>query len=57
MIDWLAGNWQNILVLGIVAVVVVFIVVGLVRGRKKGNTFCCGDCGRCGKQCDRKEKP
>lgn len=54
MIGWFSENWQNILVIGIIAVVVVLIIIKLARDKKKGRHCCC-DCGSCGDVCDRKK--
>ena len=44
MIDWLAANWVNILVIALVAVAVFFAARSLIKDKKLSNSIscCCG---------------
>ena len=47
MLDWLSGNWINVVLIAGIAVVVVLIVCGMVRNRKQGKAPCGCNCAEC----------
>jgi hypothetical protein len=56
MLPWLAENLGTLLVtLGLLAIVTA-IILGMRRGKKRGGSSCCGNCGQCaaGGACHRK---
>ena len=58
MIDWLASNWVNILVIALVAVMVFFAARSLIKDKKAGKSSCgcnCSHCALAGK-CHRQNK-
>ncbi len=48
-------NIYDFLILAAVALVVAGVIIYLVRLKKKGKSVCCGDCSRCGANCDIKK--
>ena len=48
MIAWLEANFVNLALVLLVALVVVFLIRGLVRDRKAGKSACGGNCASCG---------
>ena len=52
MLEWLANNWGGLLIGAILIAVVVLIIVGIVKDKKKGKSSCgckCSSCAMCGK--------
>ena len=47
MIDWLAANWVNILVIALVAVAVFFAARSLIKDKKAGKSSCGCSCSHC----------
>ena len=47
MIDWLAANWVNILVIALVAVMVFFAARSLIKDKKAGKSSCGCNCANC----------
>lgn len=47
MIDWLAANWVNILVIALVAVAVFFAARSLINDKKAGKSSCGCNCSHC----------
>ena len=47
MIDWLAANWVNILVIALVAVMVFFAARSLIKDKKAGKSSCGCNCSHC----------
>jgi hypothetical protein len=47
MIDWLAANWVNILVIALVAVAVFFAARSLIKDKKAGKSSCGCNCSHC----------
>ena len=47
MIDWLAANWVNILVIALVAVAVFFAARSLIKDKKAGKSSCGCNCAHC----------
>lgn len=47
MIDWLAANWVNILVIALVAVAVFFATRSLIKDKKAGKSSCGCNCSHC----------
>ena len=47
MIDWLAANWVNILVIALVAVAVFFAARSLIKDKKAGKGSCGCNCSHC----------
>lgn len=47
MIDWLAANWVNILVIALVAVMVFFAARSLIKDKKAGKSSCGCNCAHC----------
>ena len=47
MLNFLAAYGGTILIGLLVLTVVVLIVLGMFRGRKKGHSSCGGNCGQC----------
>ena len=47
MLNFLASYGGTILIGLLVLTVVVLIVLGMFRGRKKGHSSCGGNCGQC----------
>ena len=49
MIDWLAANWVNILVIALVAVAVAvfFAARSLIKDKKAGKSSCGCNCSHC----------
>ena len=48
MLNWFAQNLGTILIALALAAVVVLILRGLLRDRRKGKHSCGGNCGACG---------
>ena len=46
MLDFLAENWINLVIGGILLAAVVIAVVKIARNKHSGK--CCGDCSKCG---------
>ena len=44
---WLAENWANILISGVLVLIVTLIVVGMIKKKKKGLTSCGCSCSGC----------
>ena len=42
MIDWITRNLASIAIVLVIAVLLVFAVISIVRNRKKGKTCSCG---------------
>lgn len=47
MIDWLAANWVNILVIALVAAAVFFAARSLIKDKKAGKSSCGCNCSHC----------
>lgn len=47
MWDFLANNWINIVIGGVLLAAVVIAVVKIAREKRSGK-HCCGDCSHCG---------
>ena len=47
MIDWLAANWVNILVIALVAVMIFFAARSLIKDKKAGKSSCGCSCANC----------
>ena len=47
MIDWLASNWINIVVIALVGVAVFFAVRSLIKDKKAGKSSCGCNCSHC----------
>ena len=47
MIDWLASNWINIVVIALVGVAVFFAVRSLIKNKKAGKSSCGCNCSHC----------
>ncbi|SDX82528.1 Virus attachment protein p12 family protein [Ruminococcaceae bacterium YAD3003] len=47
MINWLAANWINILVIALVAVAVFFAARSLIKDKKAGKSSCGCNCSHC----------
>jgi hypothetical protein len=47
MIDWLASNWINIVVIALVGVAVFFAVQSLIKDKKAGKSSCGCNCSHC----------
>lgn len=47
MIDWLASNWVNILVIALVAIAVFFAVRSMIKDKKAGKSSCGCNCSHC----------
>lgn len=47
MINWLAANWINILVIALVAVAVFFAARNLIKDKKAGKSSCGCNCSHC----------
>ncbi|MBQ6017631.1 MAG: FeoB-associated Cys-rich membrane protein [Clostridiales bacterium] len=47
MIDWLAANWVNILVIALVAVAIFFAARSLIKDKKAGKSSCGCNCSHC----------
>ena len=48
MVQWLADNLINIVLILGIAVLVFFVIRGMVRDRKAGRSPCGGNCASCG---------
>ena len=58
MIDWLASNWINILIIALVGIAVFFAIRSMVKDKKAGKSSCgcnCSNCAMAGK-CHSKNK-
>lgn len=51
MLEWLAANLANLVVLALLAVVVVLVIRSMIRNRKAGKSACGCDCGSCPSAC------
>ena len=52
MLDWLAANWVNILVIALICVAVFFAVRSMIKDKKAGKSSCgckCSSCALAGK--------
>ena len=47
MLDWIASNWANILIILVIAVAVFFAIRSMVKDKKAGKCSCGSSCG-CG---------
>ena len=47
MAAWLANNVGTIIICAILICLVAFIVIGIIRDKKKGKSPCCGNCAGC----------
>lgn len=47
MIDWLAANWVNILVIALVATAIFFAARSLIKDKKAGKSSCGCNCSHC----------
>ena len=47
MFAWIASHIGTILICAILICIVAFIIVGIVRDKKKGKSPCCGNCKGC----------
>ena len=47
MINWLAADWINILVIALVAVAVFFAARSLIKDKKAGKSTCGCNCSHC----------
>lgn len=47
MIDWLAANWVNILVIALVTVAIFFAARSLIKDKKAGKSSCGCNCSHC----------
>ncbi|MCR5328740.1 MAG: FeoB-associated Cys-rich membrane protein [Saccharofermentans sp.] len=47
MIDWLASNWVNILIIALVAIAVFFAARSLIKDKKAGKSSCGCNCSHC----------
>lgn len=50
MLNWLAANWGNIVILSVLFLVVAAIVIFHVRAKKQGRSTCAGGCSGCAMQ-------
>ena len=46
MLNWIAANSGDIIVLSVLALVVTAVILGMLRDKKKGKG-CCGGCSGC----------
>lgn len=47
MIDWLASNWVNILIIALIALAVFFAARSLIKDKKAGKSSCGCNCSHC----------
>lgn len=47
MIEWLAANWVNIIILAVVGGLIVLAVIVLVKDKKAGKSSCGCNCANC----------
>ena len=47
MLEFLAENWGNLLVGGLLLAAVVFVVIKLIKEGGRGKSSCCSDCSKC----------
>ncbi len=47
MIEWLAANWVNIIILAVVGGLIALAVIVLVKDKKAGKTSCGCNCANC----------
>ena len=47
MIEWLAANWVNIIILAVVGGLIALAVIVLVKDKKAGKTSCGCNCAKC----------
>lgn len=47
MLSWIAENIATVAICAVLAAVVVLIIVGMIRDRKKGKSSCGCSCGSC----------
>ena len=52
MTEWLKTNYGTILIIAVLVLIVLLIIRGIIRDRKKGKHICGGNCGSCGHVCD-----
>ena len=48
MLTWLSANLINIILIAVIALVVGFLIRGMIRDRKAGKSSCGGSCASCG---------
>ena len=47
MLAWLAENWGNIVILGVIALIVGLIVFFRIRAKRQGRSTCSCGCSEC----------
>ena len=47
MLDWIAANTANIIIIAILVAVVTLVIIKLVRDKKAGRSACGGKCSGC----------
>ena len=47
MLDWIAANTANIIIIAILVAVVTVVIIKLVRDKKAGRSACGGKCSGC----------
>ncbi len=47
MIEWLAANWVNIIILAVVGGLIALAVIVLVKDKKAGKSSCGCNCANC----------
>ena len=58
MVEWLAANWVNIIILAVVGGLIVLAVIVMIKDKKAGKSSCgcnCANCAMAGK-CDSQTK-
>lgn len=50
MLAWLAENWGNIVILGVIALIVGLIVFFHIRAKRQGKSTCSCGCSQCAMQ-------
>ena len=59
MVEWLAANWVNIIILAVVGGLIALAVISMIRDKKAGKSSCgcnCANCAMAGK-CHSNVKP
>ncbi len=47
MVEWLAANWVNIIILAVVGGLIALAVISMIRDKKAGKNSCGCNCAKC----------
>ena len=51
MLNWLSANLVNLALIAVLALIVAFLIRGMIRDKKVGKSTCGGNCAGCGACC------